>query len=303
MLILFQDTEIADPEVTYSRWMAFLITKSYGISNITKHSATWIMVFLPIISLQCSRSPFRKDRWTKISTSRIVIFLIILFCTVIDFPRFLEVAVTRVEGHCFENMEIWDWKYTEFGSTNLFIVVFPLMIVIICFGIPFVLILIFTSMLWSHLRSKPKQKKVLYTPKNPDQVIYQASSLVLIVVLVFSALQLPDAIVQIFVALYGLPFSLTPGFHEFAAVSRLLVLVRCSINFLLYCLLSSEFRKAFSRTFCCLCIKDEYYEPITCKTVFCCGPDIDPPEKKLKEKKSLFSIGKKQKKKKSSGWV
>ena len=269
-----QDMEMFPPEVTYSKLMVYVTTYSHGLTQMLRQVATWILVFAVLVRYTNVRRLFEKPRWTRISASRIIVFVVFLFCMMVNFPRFFAVAVTEVEGHCFKDVTLWHFNYTDLGTHHVFATVYPWVVVSVGYAVPFSLIFIMAAMLLARVRiSRLKATTLaLHTPKDVDDNEVQISGMLLVVVAVFFALEIPDAACHLWFAIAGPTLRRTMEFYHFQLIAHFLGTLHCCVNFGIYILFSSDFRKICRRTFCCLCnAADEYTEPITCASVCCCS--------------------------------
>ena len=99
--------------------------------------------------------------------------------------------------------------------------------------------------------------------------------MLLIIIVFFVILELPDSIAHAFAGLGSVEARNSQGFKNFVYVTNCFSLTHSCINFILYTVLSADFRKTFKRTFCRLCMRnDEYYEPIRCCGM-CRKRDVD----------------------------
>lgn len=154
-----RDMEIFSLDVGFSEVMATYVTLYNGFGNIVKHSATWIVVFVALVRYFAISRPFRKRRWTKISASRIIVFLIVVGCVVVDLARFFEFEVVPMTDHCFP-MRLWTYQYTKFSKGVLFIDVYPWIVTIFAFFLPFILIMLFNTLIVIHMKLWAMTKKV-----------------------------------------------------------------------------------------------------------------------------------------------
>lgn len=154
-----RDMDILSLEVGFSEEMATYVTLYNGFANIVKHSATWVIVFVALVRYMAISRPFRKRRWTRISASRIIVFLIVVACVVVDLARFFEFDVVTMTDHCFP-VQLWTYEYTEFSRGVLFIDVYPWVVTTLVFFLPFLLIVIFNSLIIIHMKLWTMTKKV-----------------------------------------------------------------------------------------------------------------------------------------------
>ncbi len=259
---------------------------SYGLYNILKHTSIWTLAFVALV--RHIRTVYHKQRlrWTKISTSRVIMFILVLFCILVDFPRFFERKLVLKTGHCFIKLELWTWDYTEFGKEPLLTQIYPWLILATCFALPYLLMFLFTTFIAVRIRLWRIINRDWKSSSLADDEV-QGSLVLVTVILVFIILEIPDSIAYILQDVWRLQ----PKSNSFAAyvfVSHCFSLIRSSVNFIIYCLLSKDFRKTFRRTFCCSCILgDDYYEPIRCSCLCCQGDkDFDDDQSMQKSRRS-----------------
>ena len=154
-----RDMEIFTLDVGFSEEMATYVTLYNGFGNIVKHSATWVVVFVALVRYMAISRPFRKRRWTKISASRIIVFLILVACVVVDLARFFEWEVVPMMNHCFP-MLLWTYRLTQFSRGVLFIDVYPWVVTILMFFLPFALIFVFNTLIIFHMKLWKMTRKV-----------------------------------------------------------------------------------------------------------------------------------------------
>ena len=281
--VAIRDMEVLQPDVTYSYDMVLLATYAEGFAHLFKHTATWLISFVGVVRWVGLRWPRLRLRWRKISASRVVVFLLFVLCCVLDFPRFFQARVVPVVGHCFSGMTLWHWQYTRFGSHPAYIAVYPWVVTIIGYLLPFFLLLVFGVLMalyapWSRI---VRAKIILRSPRDDDEGELQLTAMLLVMSSIYLLLELPACMVQILVSLNDRQVLATNNrFTDFSLIADCLSLMHCSVSFIVYNLMSGDFRKAFRRSFCCCCdTGDEYYEPVSCTSVMnscgvcCCGDE------------------------------
>lgn len=266
-----RDMAALPPSVGYSKEMAQFIIFQYGFSNVFKHAATWIIVFVAAVRLLSFSHPFRRGRWTTISASRIIVFVIVLFCLIVDFPRFFELRVAELKGHCLERMTLWTSGYTEFALDPLFLRVYPWVVIVVCFALPYLLMVVLNVVLMVRIKIWRIIRNYMTVTAAADGKDTQINILLLVIIGSFLILEIPDAIAHAYLAFGVNEMRYRIEYNNFMLISNCMSLVHSSINFIFYTLISSEFRKTFRRTFCCTCLTgDDYYEPVKCLDILLC---------------------------------
>lgn len=107
------------------------------------------------------------------------------------------------------------------------------------------------------------------------------------IIIVFVILELPDAIAHAYAGFGSAKARHSQGFKDFVYISNCLSITHSCINFILYTVLSADFRKTFKRTFCRLCMRnDEYYEPIRCCGCFRKREETSAPQQESRKSSS-----------------
>ncbi|KAK2164635.1 hypothetical protein LSH36_61g10009 [Paralvinella palmiformis] len=263
-----QQVEIFPANVTFSRPMAYADMVCYIFGTIGHHASLWLLVMLGFFTVYSWRHPFTSSRMSRNSTNRIVVFVSVLVCALIDFPRFLEVNVSEVMGHCFVGMSLWRFDVAEFSSRQLLAVAYPWLVTGLCHVMPLTLILVGAMLLWRDAgwRQLRDARVALRTTSDVDQRRLGLVKTIWIVLLVGFSLELPKLAVRIAEHVSGLTADHGRILYCAELVAHYLCLIQTSVGFFLYTIYCSDFRKALRRTFCCLCA-DEYYEPCACCSV------------------------------------
>ncbi len=82
-----RDMEILPLERGFSEGMAYYVMLYNGFGSIVRHSEIWVVVFAALVRYFMISRPFSKRRWMRISASRIIVFLIVVACVILDFAR------------------------------------------------------------------------------------------------------------------------------------------------------------------------------------------------------------------------
>lgn len=279
-----RDMEVLPVNMSYSKAMSYASWMCYGADFVLRNAATWLLVFASIVRYISARWPFNPRRFTRISSSRIAVFTIFMFCAMLNFARFFEVSAIEVQGHCFPGQELWMEGPTSFSRRPGYSLVYPWLIVSLCHFLPLLLIFIFLCLIghyvkWRHFSPSHVCHHALRKPRNEDQRELQLSITVFIIIVTFIILETPNILKQVLLAAYGRELDENQFFYEFSLIADCLSLIRCTLNFVYLSIFSYDFRKTFTRTFCCLCGKcmaDEFYEGFTCCPCCCSSKDEDP---------------------------
>lgn len=259
-----------------------------------RHSSGWFTTMA--VAIRYAGTRLHDDspaRWTRISASRIVAFVLLVSCVLLDCTRFVDTAVNELTGHCFAGVSLWTHNVTQFSVRPFYADIQPTVSVVAGQLVPFVLTLLFTTLLFvGHLRCRCCRSVArhisvtLRVPADHDEREYQLSFTVFAVSLAFLCLDsLTTAVDITHVSLFlfrpntnnsnmatGSSDDVTVAVLRYLQqIGRCTSLIRCAVNFVIIVLYSHDFRKTLRRMFCCCCPSEDdvYYEPVTCCSCCC----------------------------------
>ncbi|ELT91263.1 hypothetical protein CAPTEDRAFT_202379 [Capitella teleta] len=292
-----RDMEILPINSSYSKPMAYAAWMCYGADYVFRNSSSWCLAFACIARYISARWPYSPRRFTRISSSRIAVFTLFMFSAMVNFARFFEISAIEVQGHCFPGASLWSEARTSFSRRVGFGVVYPWITACLCYIVPFILIVIFISLLshatgGAHLRPSRVCHEALRKPRNEDQREIQLTVSVFVITMTYFALETPTIIKHVMLAAMGPTLEQNDFFYEFTLIADCLSLISCTLNFFHLSIFSHDFRKTFTRTFCFLCTRcmgDEYFEGVSCSP--CCSGKEEEPVYKDKSLEWFYSSG------------
>jgi len=311
-----RDVELLPVPVAHSYPAAVAVWVRRAIDPMLRHSVAWFAALIVVlrfasVDLQADGSdapqvPDSPSRWTRISSARIVAFVAVVGCSLLDFTRFFDATVVPLVGHCFDpDWLLWSVNRTRFAYVRPFYAeIQPAVSALAGGAVPLAVTALFGAILWLSTtvccrrhccrcrpgRSSPpvagRRSACLRTPADHVERENQLTSTVIAITVaavcldgprialdVVEAFRLVDAtgsdVIGSLVA--DRPVATTTLAYVVryvGQVARCLSLLRCAINFVLIAVLDYDFRKTLRRAFCCCCpsADDVYYEPVTC----CC---------------------------------
>ena len=267
-----RNMEVLPPEMTYSRLMTQVNIFAEGFEGVFRHSATWLMTIAVVV--RCAgvcETPGEDSRLSRISVSRVVAFLVFLFCALVNFPKFFESAVVEVTGHCFTGLSLWDRKATDFGRSEIATFILPWAECAASYALPILILTICIIVLcfltgWRELCRRPL---ILRHAPNADDREWQLTVALLTTASLYTLLEIPNVVCHCLLGVYGQTIHDNDHFNSIFAVANCLSLVHVALNVIIFALNNADFRKALGRSCCCMCnTTDEYYEPYVCCS--CC---------------------------------
>ena len=257
--------DVFDPEVNYSVYMAYFHVIHYGLSNICKHSATWFIVCVAILRYLAICHVFRgRYAWTQPGRGLVMVSVVIVTCFIVNMPRFFELQVVQIQ--CQPNTSLYMWHYSEFSKTYWYEAIYPWISAGVGYMMPLFLVLVFNVLIIIKIQTSRYRRREL-APGSPNvrrQPDRQTTKMLVVVMLIFFILELPDAVAHVLRAILSYEVRFQVTYYEFILVANVMSLIHSSITFILYSAMSSEFRKTFHKTFCiCDKKKSRYRGSIT----------------------------------------
>ncbi len=267
---ILRDIEVLSPSVSYSYVMTYARAGHYAFGNVFRQATLWLTAILGFMQYFFAGRPNSRSRLARSSSGRILIFAAVLFCCILNFPRFLEIEVYEIEGHCFPDLELWDWRIGDFGKHELFQLLFPWMILALSYIVPMLLILLAILLLWKRAGWKKLRTEdiVLVKALKEDARNFSISKSVWVILWLTFALELPSVTCLVLDRFVSFDSDRGSLFGSFIMASNFFSLVHSATTFFVLLLYCSDFRLGMRRGCCCL-LPDDYREPIKC--CHCCA--------------------------------
>ncbi|KAI1719862.1 serpentine type 7TM GPCR chemoreceptor srw domain-containing protein [Ditylenchus destructor] len=247
-------------------WMFFLLIHMF--LSITLHTSTlWLAVAMAFMRRMTLRAATLNSRWQKAMLAKRICFCVLGVVVVLSIPTLMvhEILVYPLDrwtpprdGHC-------DYLYPENYTETLYTIAVTKSAVshgcmifktnlwlsgILFKVIPCVLLILLSgSLMWKLRQAEKKRRSFLLTggasndtnkSLNPDRT----TAMLLAIVTVFLVTELPQGALAILNGIY------TSDVHRYiyfnlGDILDLLSLMNSSVNFVLYCLMSSRYRNTF----------------------------------------------------------
>ena len=243
--------------INYSVFMAYFHVVQYGLSHIFKHASTWIAVSAAIMFyLTMGRSFRKKDLWVRRNRGRVGVVFVFLFCTMLDMPRFFERKVMHMKSEkCFAGVKVYFWMLSDFSQHMFFRKNYPWIAAGACYIIPLFVILLFTILIIARACSASyKRRERERSKRSRRRTPKQACHMVVAVLFMILTLELPEAIAHVLWALDLPQINNQINQNQLMLIAKTLSLIHSSMTFIVYSVISSEFRKTLGSVCCCLCL-------------------------------------------------
>lgn len=283
-----RDVEALPVGLSHSWEMAYAVWLARALGPVCLHSAAWFTALAAVVCYAGVRFDDESpSRWTRISLSRVAVFVLFLFCALLNFTRLFDSQVIEVSEHCFAPLSLWTVNATQFGLDLTYREIHPVIVSFFGHLLPLSVVLLFALLIGCHenggrrllLGRGPAAAIFLRTPADRDGRHVQLNVSVFCVSVAFLLLEsasAADSVVAAFFEVSSASVDQGQGqglTNHFRSVARCSSLLRCAVNFVLLALFSHDFRKTFRRNLCCLCPPpkdDEYFEASTCCSSCCC---------------------------------
>lgn len=255
-------------ELAFSREMAFAVWVKRGLGPVCVQSAAWMAALTGVVRYAGVQFQSSPSRWTRISLSRVVVFVVFVFCLLLNFTRFLDTEVVELSGHCFEPLTLWSQNVTRFGLNPVYRDLHPVIVSFLGYLIPLSVTLLFVLLVGcgpNGCSLLGRRSVLLRTPRDRDEGEFQVNISVLAICTALLVLGAPLAVCSVFDAFFKDALDETFVYY-FEMVARCLWLLRSALGFVLLALINYDFRKTLRRGCCCCCPAqdDEFFEPVTC---------------------------------------
>jgi hypothetical protein len=257
-------TNSLSPEKNSLGWMRFLLFY-INLSTLTHTISIWLGVSLAIFRFVHIQSPETGSltHMRRIIRCRIVVFVVIFGSILILIPNYISSKLVPYERNNTSHRGIYVLEDPHLGTPKVKLVVFSSFILysIIAKLIPCLLMIIFGALLLktldNHGRVNRKKLFKLGVVMNRPLNTSRTTIMLLVVLVLFLVTELPQGILLV------LSLTMEDFFDNvyipLGDTMDILALINNSINFVLYCSMSLEFRRTISR-WICQCVRASYSE-------------------------------------------
>jgi len=234
-------------------WMHFLLV--YLNFSATTHTVSiWLGVSLAIFRHHHLQSPAKGNltRIRRLIRARLVVFVIFVGSILVMVPNYLSHHLSEINlgdnatGYIFESWELGSGKERPIILVGLFLYS------ILAKLVPCVLIIVYGSLLLITLNNTIRNKRRRLNENGvcmgSQRHASRTTVMLLIVMILFLITELPQAVL-IMCCIFFKDF-FEKVYIPLGDAMDIIALVNSSINFVLYCTMSQEFRRTFIRLFC-----------------------------------------------------
>ena len=220
----------------------------YPIALIAQTGTVYTILAFTVERYIAVCRPLHAANTCTMARTKRVILIIFISSITYNIPRFFEYQTTQVWSEHY-NRTIATIDFTEIGKNKVFQeVYFIYTYLVVMFLLPFSLLTVLNILLIRAV-NRAKAKRHSITSSNSKET--NLTVMLIVVINVFLACQLPALVDNMMVAIFGLEkLNCSVDWVRFTTISNLLVVVNSAVNFILYCTVGKRFRKVFIKIFC-----------------------------------------------------
>lgn len=248
----------------------FMACYLWPIGTIAHFSSVWIIVLVTGNRYVVVCRPLQAKALARVCYIHTQLAIVVILGTLYSIPRFFEYEIHDMI-HPSENVTIYITSTSDFFKDKTYQILYRNVSFFLVMNIvPLIVITVFTIFLVREVWRARKLRQVLTkskimrsspSPKRGSQSEDSSLTFTLImVVVVFFVCQVPAAVTRVFVMISPDTGSNCGEFDAFFShLSDFLVFLNSSVNFIIYCVCSSTFRRDLRTVFttrgpCCSCI-------------------------------------------------
>ena len=220
----------------------------YPIALIAQTGTVYTILAFTVERYIAVCRPLHAANTCTMARTKRVILIIFVSSITYNIPRFFEYQTTQVWSEDY-NRTIATIEFTEIGRNKVFQeVYFIYTYLVVMFLLPFSLLTVLNILL---IRAVNRAKATRHSITSSNSKETNLTVMLIVVINVFLACQLPALVDNMMVAIFGLEkLNCSVDWVRFTTISNLLVVVNSAVNFILYCTVGKRFRKVFIKIFC-----------------------------------------------------
>ncbi|KAL3851816.1 hypothetical protein ACJMK2_015521 [Sinanodonta woodiana] len=220
-------------------------------------ASVWLTVMLALERYIAICHPMRAMAICTVKRARIIIICIFIGAFIIRCPKFFQHKTFMTEDPCLDK-EVIDTKPSEFGTNIMYMTIYG-WIVDCTFGaiLPFGALLFLNGCLIREIHRSTKYLRYhLPVDSNIQTIIsfeeMKITMMLVSIVVVFFTCQAPYVVLSCIKSVnsYGNAVLQTDIYYILTNITLLLLALRTSFNFILFCWFSEKFWNTFKRVFC-----------------------------------------------------
>lgn len=252
---ILKDPDLHWPQTRGFGWVCFLLFHA-SFSIVCHTIAIWLTISLAIFRFICIWFPARGNTYCTVERAKIAIGLIIVLTVIICIPNYIsnqksdipDCNGTQFVGYVYsiKTLESVTVSKLNYWVQAILIKLIP------CFMLTLLTILLITAMHRAYKKRmalKNQGRKTDDSDKHGEQT--RTTLMLLAVVVLFLITELPQGILTIISSVIESFFN--DVYMPLGDFIDMMTLLNNSINFVLYCSMSKQFRQTFIKTFCSCC--------------------------------------------------
>jgi len=237
----------------HSYMYAVIMTYTHVFLTIFIMASVWLTVMLAVERYIAICHPLRAMSICTVVRAKMIIVGIFIIFTAFRIPVFFNHRIVYFHDHCIEKDVIWQ-EFTAMGRNRTFHRVYSSIDCLLSVIIPFSALFFLNVCLIVEIRRSTNYLRYhLASDSNVQTIItseeIKITMMLISVIVVFFVCQAPYVILSVAknLAPEGMLF---PHYHLMTYITILLLVLRSSFNFVLYCWFSEKFWSTFKLVFC-----------------------------------------------------
>ena len=230
----------------------YLVKYVFPLALVCQTASIYMTILVTSNRYACAKHPYTVNSTCSLKNSRAYVAVVWGFSFLYNLPRFFEwnfEEVTSSDGSNFTSLV----PTAMAESTTYQYLYCNIMYCLVMFAIPLVALFVLNTLLILELRKIQRRRLVMTTAqRRGDQTSrsdHDITLILIVVVVIFIVTNAPALLTQILqVALHGEKKSCGYFLFYYARISDLLIVINSSLNFIIYILCSSRFRKILIET-------------------------------------------------------
>ena len=251
--VLFQTVKGINDYTDWFPWlnMSFPYMEPYiwAFASIAQTITVWLVMLVTMDRYIAICKPL-KTQMRTLHRAKFAVSVVIITAIIYNIPRFLERRIVYIYDRCSNTTMVKTTK-TELREDPHYFLIYKTILYFIFRAVgPLIMLIGLNLRLINALRAvRRKHRDMKRSPKNRDNI----TLMLVVVVSIFIICEIPDLILRVIVTIKEFTPTWKISIHKLRyanAITNMMLTVNSSINFLIYCLIGSKFRKILQHMCC-----------------------------------------------------
>ncbi|XP_064598744.1 G-protein coupled receptor dmsr-1-like [Liolophura sinensis] len=244
-------------------WMTVMLVH-VNLSATTHTTSIWLCVALAIFRYLHIRNPTKGQatRLRRLAQTKLIVLIIYAASVLVLIPNYMSNVLERIYVNANQTDQVvYVFKDTELGSgeTDAMYLVNAWLYSVIAKIIPCILMSIFGALLIYHIQFKNRRRRERLVISGASSLRLtehsRTTKMLLAVIVLFLITEFPQGVLVILSAV--IPHFFETIYLPLGDAMDIVALINNSVNFVLYCTMSAQFRQTFLKLYCSFPKKDQ----------------------------------------------